>query len=735
MAADSKEHSIISRADELFRYIDNDQLEEFETDVAALKALADSRKVPFLDERFNAPEGFVYPKISLLSYASARGKKRFVECLITMGADKDANTPVTALFIAVEKKQYDIVTCLINNNVKVNKKTKSGTPPLVMAAQHGDVQLVELLLEAGADVNAIAKDGATPLYVAASYGHVATVIKLLEQNPELDVTMIDNGLCALHKAAAKGNEEIVRLLLEKGMPVDIKTVASDSSSSTLVPNITPLHLAANENNASVVKLLLSADADIEALTTFSRTPLWIAVLTGSLEAASVLLKAGAWVDAPTKHGTTPLALAVALDNNDMANLLLAHGATVTDNMLKKAKYFSPIRKTLKAALEGAQVKLSKQTKNTITQKDADIFFAYIDNTEEKPLTSFEKLLSGLKALERYDDKVFNLDLAFNAPTGFRLSSTSLLAYAAAKANKPIIGLLFNFGASVNQKTIGLAANEEIRELLSDELIRQVKKRQAIEYAQQIKHELISELKDYLGFLNRWWCHHRTRAENLLAPLTHIQIMSLEDLYNTLTCAVDDFNTQIKLENFSDNDVYYGKIVQYHSQIIKQMDSLGLGLALLARHRPVKTNTVIDEKPQREPTSAEIASASSSTSNAPIFAANSDNPVHYCTYPQGYYPVPAIDVNENQAIFNEAQETKPLHGAGSVENTNHVDSASSEPSAQASASNVVILNPARVPVAMFPCVSKTPLPTVQLKNATTFSQVEQTRSEGQAANAI
>lgn len=71
---------------------------------------------------------------------------------------------------------------------------------------------------------------------------------------------------ALHTAAERGNEEVVRLLLNKG--VDASAVDSNG--------LTALHISAREGHNLIVQLLLERGASVESMDRWQRTPLSLA---------------------------------------------------------------------------------------------------------------------------------------------------------------------------------------------------------------------------------------------------------------------------------------------------------------------------------------------------------------------------------------------------------------------------------------------------------------------------
>ena len=91
------------------------------------------------------------------------------------------------------------------------------------------------------------------------------------------------GSTPLHFAARRGNEEIVKVLLEHPK---VKVDAKDSCGKTA------LHLACTEGHCRVCKLLLSKGADIKAVTADNTTPLHNAILNGHSQVATMILKRG-----------------------------------------------------------------------------------------------------------------------------------------------------------------------------------------------------------------------------------------------------------------------------------------------------------------------------------------------------------------------------------------------------------------------------------------------------------
>ncbi|MEK7953639.1 ankyrin repeat domain-containing protein [Luteolibacter soli] len=112
-------------------------------------------------------------------------------------------------------------------------------------------------------------------------------------------------------AARQGDTEMLRPMLEAGMPVELK----DSKGNTL------LMLAAYHGNTEAVELLLEHQAEADARNDRGQTPLAGVAFKGHLSVARILLAAGANPLADQGGGKTPAVFAAMFGHPDMVTLL------------------------------------------------------------------------------------------------------------------------------------------------------------------------------------------------------------------------------------------------------------------------------------------------------------------------------------------------------------------------------------------------------------------------------
>jgi ankyrin repeat protein len=159
--------------------------------------------------------------------------------------------------------------------------------------------------------------GVTGVHAAAFLGLYDVVRLLLDRGVEIEVKDTDNWT-ALHYAARNGHLEVIKLLLNRGAEIEAKTT----------DNSTAFHYAAVYGNLEVVRLLLTRGAEIEAKTTENWTALHYAARDGYLEVVKLLLDRGAEIEVKTTDNWTALHFAAVYGSLEMVRLLLKQRAEI-----------------------------------------------------------------------------------------------------------------------------------------------------------------------------------------------------------------------------------------------------------------------------------------------------------------------------------------------------------------------------------------------------------------------
>lgn len=169
-------------------------------------------------------------KITLIEIASILGNTNIIKRLLDLGEDINglSTNGYSALFLMCYNNKVKIAQFLINNGADVNLRYSSGWTLLMLASYKGYTEIVKMLLSAGAFVN--------------------YRLNMIPNSPTLSYAT------ALHFACEHNNNEIIKLLINYGATINVKTEY----------NSTPLYISIMKNNAEIVERLLVEYENIQA---------------------------------------------------------------------------------------------------------------------------------------------------------------------------------------------------------------------------------------------------------------------------------------------------------------------------------------------------------------------------------------------------------------------------------------------------------------------------------------
>ena len=276
-----------------------------------------------------------------LLFAAKENHTDLVKFLLKKGANLFA-IKETVLHFAT---QLDLVSFLCDQGANIHANDSWGKTPLHAAAKNGQSDTVRFLLERGADINSSDDRGHTALYYAILAEHASTAKVLIESGCEVKLILkgghfVDEGE-VLEAAARKGFSGILKLLLDKGVPVDAVSRYE-----------TPLIVAARAGHCEVVNVLLDHGANIngfrfrnfksekheivydkdrdsedsdnkkeETKLANTKTPLYCALVAGRGEVARLLIERGADTSDPSGNTSSLSELAATRGLSDVFRLL------------------------------------------------------------------------------------------------------------------------------------------------------------------------------------------------------------------------------------------------------------------------------------------------------------------------------------------------------------------------------------------------------------------------------
>ncbi|KAG2500435.1 hypothetical protein HYH03_002003 [Edaphochlamys debaryana] len=210
----------------------------------------------------NAPNG---RQATPLHLAAEKGDVAVVEALLAAGAAVDCvrtGDRARPLHLAVKGNNEEVVQLLEEAGARIDVQDSTGTTPLVLAASLSHNSLCELLLGAGADANIPrfgSKDSA--LHIAARSGFLATTRLLLDNGANPDAVN-ESGETPLSAAIDARHYDCADAIIRAGAKLD----GADSRGDTL------LHKAALRGDEQAVRLLIEGGADCTLRNNVGHTP-------------------------------------------------------------------------------------------------------------------------------------------------------------------------------------------------------------------------------------------------------------------------------------------------------------------------------------------------------------------------------------------------------------------------------------------------------------------------------
>ncbi len=184
-----------------------------------------------------------------------------------------------------------------------NARDENGVSAIMNARYRGQTELVELLLASGVILD---------VFEAATLGNLARLREVLDRDARHVNAWSADGFTPLHLACFFGQEQSARLLLERG--ADPAAVAQNPM------RVQPLHSAAAGRQLGIMRMLLERGAPVNARQHLGWTALHEAANQGNREMVETLLRHGADPALGNDDGKTPADIAAERRHAEIAEL-------------------------------------------------------------------------------------------------------------------------------------------------------------------------------------------------------------------------------------------------------------------------------------------------------------------------------------------------------------------------------------------------------------------------------
>eukprot|EP00904_Undaria_pinnatifida_P004919 jgi/Undpi1/1557/HiC_scaffold_11.g04947.m1 len=279
--------------------------------------------------------------LTALHWAARLGQESVVHLLLDHAADieavdYDGNTP---LIWSAREGHRGCVNILLDNEASTMTPDENGNTALHFSCQNGHAGITSDLLDWGALVTAQDYWQFTPFHRACSQGHGDVLVELLRARaPEAENTNdgrrkgdgrggfgsgsrsnggreVAGGGGGGGKRRGGGRRGDESLYPSVGLPSEIIDLRNHF-------HATPLHRAAAKGHEEVVSMLVQNGSNVNARDGFFYTPLHLACVNGTVACVDVLLRSGADPTTRAQGGVTPLLAARKPEIRELLNNFL-----------------------------------------------------------------------------------------------------------------------------------------------------------------------------------------------------------------------------------------------------------------------------------------------------------------------------------------------------------------------------------------------------------------------------
>ena len=289
----------------------------------------------------------------------------------------DLKDNMTALMVACAKGNTKLIDILASNGADIAKVVPLVGTPLHAAVENGQANSAKQLLQLGVNPDILNSGGVSPLMRAVECEQTEIAELLLRHEANVALKHPETGLPILHKAAARNNIKMLKLLMAHGADINQLTPKGSSALHIAVihgakdaidllcnakcniniqntPGFTPLLAAIKSRQFECAFRILKYSPDVNLCDIDEVSPLYAATEYRSVEIVTQLLKLGASIDSPAPKQVSPIQLACLRGYHEIIQLMLETNPAVlkSTKMLAKPLIFLAIASASPLTLQG-----------------------------------------------------------------------------------------------------------------------------------------------------------------------------------------------------------------------------------------------------------------------------------------------------------------------------------------------------------------------------------------------
>jgi ankyrin repeat protein len=220
----------------------------------------------------------------------------------------------TPLMYAASRGHGEIVKALVGAGASVEDTNKEGMTALYVAGREGALNCVQYLHECGADLNVATETLRTPLFCSVMNDHKEVAEYLVDHGARFACRDSSNATI-WHEIAQSNSIRCFEAFVSRGLraPIGERDVLGRH----------PVHIAAAEGNHEILRLMLeNCPGIVDLLDSVGNTALLLASCRGNHLCAGHLLQFQCNAAIPDPKGRTPLHLAVGFKQYNVVKLLM-----------------------------------------------------------------------------------------------------------------------------------------------------------------------------------------------------------------------------------------------------------------------------------------------------------------------------------------------------------------------------------------------------------------------------